>query len=713
MSKALDEFLEDADKFENPNRFINRELSWLKFNQRVLAEACRNNNPLLERLRFLSISGSNLDEFVMVRVAGLIGQITAGVEKRTPEDLTPNQQLALINESIEEISTSQSQCWAELQELFAEEGIYFPRVKDLSDKDKKWAEKLFEREIFPLLTPIAVDPAHPFPFIPNRGVSLALKLYDPAKDETLEALVPMPPQLPRFFKMAGDEERFVTREKIILMYVDRLFPAFELTGKGVFRVLRDSDVEIDEDAEDLVRTFETALKRRRRGHVIRLKVNKGMPQSLKKFLRHQMDIVEESVEVVDGFIGYADLGSIEISDQKNLKYPHYNPRYPERIKEVGGNCFAAISLKDMIIHHPYESFDVVVDFIRQAALDPKVVAIKQTLYRTSNDSPIIKSLIQAAESGKSVTAMVELRARFDEEANIRWARDLERAGVHVVYGFVDLKTHAKISLVIRRETGGLKSYVHFGTGNYHPITAKIYTDLSLFSCDENLCEDAGRMFNYMTGYASPEKLSKCALAPINLRERLVEHIDTEIENAQKGLPAQIWAKMNALVDPQMIDKFYEASNAGVEIHLIIRGICCLRPQVKGLSENIYVRSIVGRFLEHSRVFCFANGADLPSEQAIAYISSSDLMPRNLNRRIEALIPLENSTVKAQLLQQVMLSNLKDNQHSWFLQEDGDYKFMTGATAEPFSAHQFFMDTASLSGRGSMITQPEVTLEEGD
>lgn len=697
MSSKKEELSVNID-LSGPERFFNRELSWLAFNERVLEEAMNTRYPLLERLRFLAISGSNLDEFFMVRIAGIMAQIASGVETKSIDGRSPEEQLDAIRERVALLRAKQDEYFVLLRKEMEKKDLFFCAPETLSKADAKKLKDIFDDTIFPILCPIAVDASHPFPFLVNLSQNLIFSMKNPAGEEH-KAIIPLPVSLPRFIRLGKNPDRFIAMEDVVRLFFSDIFPNFEVEASGQFCLIRDSILTVDERAEDLVLQFETALEKRRKAKVIALIVDQNMPDDLASFLSKKLSVKRDNLLVRHGFLGIRGLSELILPERDKLLFKPYKPRQSERVKEFKGDHFAAIRKRDMVIHHPYESFDVVVKFLKQAAKDPDVLSIKQTLYRTNKNSPIVRALIDAAKSGKSVTAVVELRARFDEEANLKWAKNMEEAGVHVVFGLMNYKTHAKISLVTRRENGKMRSYAHFGTGNYHVVTANLYTDLSYFTCDKDLCRDAAQVFNYLTGYAKPEKLKKLAIAPLNLREKLLELIDREIAFAKKGEPATIWAKMNSLLDDKLIDALYKASQAGVKIHLVVRGICALRPQIPGLSENIKVKSIIGRFLEHSRIFCFGNGHKMPSDQAKVFISSADWMRRNTLHRVETLVPIVDPVIHEQVLGEIMQGNIKDEALSWTLHADMSYTRVS-ESPQAFSCHQFFMTHPNLSDRGT-------------
>ena len=682
-------------------KYINRELSWLEFNKRVLEEAENEKIPVIERLNFLSISGSNLDEFFMVRVAGLKGQVDSEVYIETIDGLMPEQVLEEVIKKSKLIKKKQNECWAKILIKLSKNGIKICETEDLNLYDIKWLKTHFINEILPLLTPVAIDPAHPFPFVPNLGLSIVLKLKNKKSKNIIRVVIPFPKGLKKFIKIKKFN-KFIATEKIIIFFIEELFPKFIFLSYGVFRLIRDSDIEFSDEAEDLVTTFENQLRKRRYGREVLLEMTKAIPEDLKNMIINSLNINKANIIYAEYILDISSSNQITMSAGKKLKWKEFKPRFPERIKDANDNCFSAIRYKDMIIHHPYESFDVVVKFLRQAAKDKKVLVIKQTIYRTAKDNnEIIKALVEAAEEGKSVIALLEIKARFDEEANIKVAKYLKRYGVQVIYGSIDLKTHAKISLVVRRERKGLNAYVHFGTGNYHINTAKVYTDLSLFTCNKEITEDAQQFFNMATGYASPSKWNHLSVAPENLRNDIIKLIENEIDNKIRGKNSEIWLKCNSLIDEEIINKLYKASQMGVKIELIVRGVCCLRPQIKGLSENINVRSIVGRFLEHSRIYCFSNGYSMPSAKAKVFISSADIMPRNFDRRYEVMVPILNKTVHKQILNQIMVANLTDNTQAWTMKASGEYSRIENNISS-ISAHNYFMANPSLSGRGKSI-----------
>ena len=681
--------------------YINRELSWIKFNRRVLEEAENKKNPLLERLKFLSISGSNLDEFLMVRLAGIKGQVDADVNDLSIDGYYPNEILEKIVFETKKLIKEQHRCWKKLKKHLKNNEVLILKQKDLNKRQLTLLKTYFIDKIYPILTPLSLDPAHPFPFINNLALTIIVNFQD-HKKRKITTIIPIPESLERFITITEEKIKLVHISDIVISFLNHIFPNYKILSYGSFRVLRDSDIEFSDEAEDLARSFENQLKLRKFGKTIFLEIEKKTPSNLVDLICKKLGIDEKFVEFIDEMIEVSSLEQLTKIKKKKLLWKKFEPRYPERLKESKNDCFLAIKKKEFIVHHPYESFDVVVQFLRQAANDPDVLVIKQTLYRTVREnSEIALALIEAAESGKSVTAIVELKARFDEETNIKYSKDLEKAGVHIVYTFANMKTHAKLSLVVRKEKTGLKTYVHIGTGNYHPDNAKIYSDLSLFSCDKFICDDVQKVFNMITGYAKIKKFNLLNVSPINLKNSMLELIENEIKNKKKGLNGEIWLKCNSLVDKDIIDKLYYASKNGVKIELIIRGVCCLKPGLPGVSENIKVKSIVGRFLEHSRIYCFASGNSMPSRNNKVFISSADLMPRNFERRYEVMVPILNSTVHKQVIDQIMVTYLNDKKQSWIMDQFGNYNKLNKLNSSD-SAHDYFMSNPSLSGRGNAI-----------
>ncbi len=647
--------------------FFNRELSWLKFNQRVLEEAQNEQNPLLERLKFLAIFSSNLDEFMMIRYAGLKEQVDAGIDKLSFDGMTPQEQVTAISEALHKIILEHRKLLSKtvLPEL-ERAGIALIPIDKLSNPEHKAVEAFFHSELFPVLTPLAVDVSHPFPRLPNLSFTFLLEVIDEAHSEANLALVQVPNVLPRFFPLPGKSHRFVVIEDILEHYVGELFPGYSVTRAHPFRVTRNADFEIAEDeADDLLQAIEDEVRQRRWGDPVRLELSSSMPKKWKRYLTKTLDLSNEDVYEIPNHLNVSAFMELTSLDIPELKYPPFVSRLPSEYRNEK-SIFDAISKEDILIHHPFHAFDAVLDLIDEAASDPNVLAIKQTLYRVGRQSPIVAALMKAAGNGKLVTALVELKARFDEENNIVWARELERAGVHVVYGFPELKTHCKTLLIVRREGNEIKRYVHLGTGNYNRSTASMYTDLGLLTCNPEIAADASELFNYLTGFSKQKSWRKLWIAPETLKTETINAINKERDIAASGQDAHIIAKMNSLVDPDVIRALYEASQAGVHIQLLIRGICCLKPGVKGLSETIQVRSIIGRFLEHSRIFYFKH-AGLDS----LYIGSADWMQRNLTRRVEALLPIEDPKLKDKIMA-ILELYLRDNEKARVLSSDGVY-----------------------------------------
>lgn len=675
-------------EFDKPEYFADRELTWLAFNERVIEEAEDQQVPLLERVRFLGIASSNLDEFFMVRVSGIQEQLQADVRTRNSAGFTPEEQFERVHRRVhEQVARMYEALNRTLLPALATEGIYLRRSSELTRQQKAFLREYFDREVFPVLTPLAVDSGHPFPHLRNLSLNLAVRL-DPHEDKPtslLFAVVQVPTVLDRLVRLPAKDGHFeyILLEELISQEISLLFPGMKVREVSAFRVTRDGDIEFaEEEADDLLKTIEEELRLRERGSAVRLSVEKKSSAELVALLQKTIGLTPMQVYALDGPINLSEVSGLANQvDRSDLKYQPFVPsiRRPMRTHK---NIFRAIASGDILLHHPYESFSTVSDFIEQAANDPNVLAIKQTLYRTSGDSNIVKSLMLAAENGKQVAALMELKARFDEERNIGWARQMEKAGVHVVYGLVGLKTHAKLCLVVRKEDGGLRRYVHLGTGNYNPITARVYTDLGLLSCDPDLCDDASELFNLLTGYSRMPEWRKIVVAPSHMRDFFLQSIEREIEKAQAGGKGRIRAKLNSLVDDEIIMALYRASCAGVSIDLLVRGICCLRPGIKGVSENIRVSSIVDRFLEHSRLYIFGEGDD-----ETVWLSSADWMQRNLDRRVETAFPIENPALKRRIIDEIWTIAMMDNVKRRHLQSDGVYIRPKAREGEPLVRSQ--------------------------
>ena len=671
-------------------RYINRELSWLLFNRRVLEEAINEHNPLLERLKFLAIFESNLDEFYMVRVSGLIEQFESGILEQSPDGLTPNEQLGMISRMAQPLRQRASDVFEKtLRPQLAKSGIVIRHYAELNAKQKKELEAFFTKEIFPLCTPLILHPAPSVPFISNRSLNLVIELSD-ATTELRLARVKVPSIVPRAVRLPGRKHEYVLLEEIIAENLKYLFPGVKVVASHIFRVIRDADIEIRQlEAADLISTIEETLKLRRFGDPVLVEVASTMPKRIRKLLMNILKLDDEDVFVVDGLIGMDVFWQLSRIDRPALRF-HPFPAYLSEKLSNSEELFETIASRDILVHHPYDSFRTVEGFVASAAHDSNVIGIKQTLYRVGSESPIVESLLDAAENDKQVAAMVELKARFDESNNLVWARTLERAGVHVTYGFAEMKTHCKLCLIVRREGAGMRSYAHIGTGNYNPVTCRLYTDLGLFTKDPAITQDISELFNYLTGFSKQTEYRKLLVAPINLREGILSRIEREIEIHKKKGQGRIMFKLNALVDPEVVDALYEASNAGVPVDLIVRGVCCLRPGVVGMSENIRVISIVGRFLEHSRIYYFHNGGE-PD----VLIGSADLMRRNLDRRIEVLVPVEQEDLRRHLREHILDNCLRDNVKAWRLDANGDYHKVKKKASEPvFESQAFFMTQPS-------------------